>query len=132
MRIHVLSDLHLEFSPFAPQVTAADVIILAGCGFHAIRPPSPLSSGQAFHGHPAGQSERSDAGVALLVRGALCRQFLHPLSHRIALEVDPISVVHQAVEDGIGQGWIADQFVPVVHGHLAGHEGRALAVAVVQ
>lgn len=30
MRIHVLSDLHLEFSPFAPQVTAADVIILAG------------------------------------------------------------------------------------------------------
>ena len=30
MRIHVLSDLHLEFSPFAPQVTAADVVILAG------------------------------------------------------------------------------------------------------
>lgn len=24
-----------------------------GCGFHAIRPPSPLSSGQAFHGHLA-------------------------------------------------------------------------------
>ena len=23
------------------------------CGFHAIRPPSPLSSGQAFHGHLA-------------------------------------------------------------------------------
>ena len=40
---------------------------LVDCGFHAIRPPSPLSSGQAFHGHPAGQSERSDAGVALLV-----------------------------------------------------------------
>ena len=31
MRIHVLSDLHLEFSPFiAPQVTASDVVILAG------------------------------------------------------------------------------------------------------
>ncbi|PPV34271.1 serine/threonine protein phosphatase [Ectopseudomonas mendocina] len=30
MHIHVLSDLHLEFSPFAPQVTAADVVILAG------------------------------------------------------------------------------------------------------
>ncbi|MCO3749272.1 hypothetical protein FA132_28730, partial [Pseudomonas aeruginosa] len=23
------------------------------CGFHAIRPPSPLSSGQAFQGHLA-------------------------------------------------------------------------------
>ena len=26
---------------------------LQECGFHAIRPPSPLSSGQAFHGHLA-------------------------------------------------------------------------------
>ena len=26
---------------------------LVDCGFHAIRPPSPLSSGQAFHGHLA-------------------------------------------------------------------------------
>ncbi|MUH94590.1 LTA synthase family protein, partial [Pseudomonas aeruginosa] len=26
---------------------------MVGCGFHAIRPPSPLSSGQAFHGHLA-------------------------------------------------------------------------------
>ncbi|MCO3749739.1 hypothetical protein FA132_31275, partial [Pseudomonas aeruginosa] len=25
----------------------------ARCGFHAIRPPSPLSSGQAFQGHLA-------------------------------------------------------------------------------
>ncbi|KKJ93303.1 hypothetical protein PK34_21440 [Stutzerimonas stutzeri] len=27
--------------------------LLPYCGFHAIRPPSPLSSGQAFHGHLA-------------------------------------------------------------------------------
>ena len=30
MRIHVLSDLHLDFSPYTPQVTAANVVILAG------------------------------------------------------------------------------------------------------
>ncbi|MFO1612211.1 hypothetical protein QOT38_30775, partial [Pseudomonas aeruginosa] len=29
------------------------VLNIHGCGFHAIRPPSPLSSGQAFHGHLA-------------------------------------------------------------------------------
>ncbi|QLF23237.1 NAD-dependent epimerase/dehydratase family protein [Pseudomonas aeruginosa] len=29
----------------------AKVVVL--CGFHAIRPPSPLSSGQAFQGHLA-------------------------------------------------------------------------------
>jgi predicted phosphodiesterase len=30
MRIHVLSDLHLEVAPFAPPDTGADVVILAG------------------------------------------------------------------------------------------------------
>lgn len=30
MRIHLLSDLHHEFSPFSPQVPDADVVILAG------------------------------------------------------------------------------------------------------
>lgn len=30
MRLHVLSDLHLEFAPFVPPPVAADVLILAG------------------------------------------------------------------------------------------------------
>ncbi|MFB2893079.1 metallophosphoesterase [Aerosakkonemataceae cyanobacterium BLCC-F50] len=30
MKLHILSDLHLEFEPFNPLVTNADVIILAG------------------------------------------------------------------------------------------------------
>ena len=30
MRIHILSDLHLEFSDFEPPVTDADVVVLAG------------------------------------------------------------------------------------------------------
>lgn len=30
MRIHILSDLHLEFAPFQPSNVAADVIVLAG------------------------------------------------------------------------------------------------------
>ena len=30
MRIHILSDLHNEFSPFAPEALGCDVIILAG------------------------------------------------------------------------------------------------------
>jgi len=88
-----------------------------------IRPGFPRASGHPFHGHSAGQSERSDAGLALLVRGARRGQFLRPPAHRFALEIDPVGVVHQAVKDGIGQGRIADQFVPVVHRHLAGHDG---------
>ena len=30
MKVHILSDLHLEFAPFVPQETAAEVVILAG------------------------------------------------------------------------------------------------------
>ena len=30
MRIHLLSDLHNEFSPFTPEVLETDVVILAG------------------------------------------------------------------------------------------------------
>ncbi|MGU0800076.1 PAAR domain-containing protein, partial [Pseudomonas aeruginosa] len=37
----------------AARVTDPTTCPVPGCGFHAIRPPSPLSSGQAFHGHLA-------------------------------------------------------------------------------
>jgi hypothetical protein len=33
------------------------------------------------------------------------------------------SVVDEAVEDGVGERWIADHVVPVIDGHLAGDDG---------
>ncbi|MDD4929008.1 MAG: hypothetical protein PHP85_07010 [Gallionella sp.] len=30
MKIHILSDLHLEYSAYEPQTVGADVIVLAG------------------------------------------------------------------------------------------------------
>lgn len=30
MKLHILSDLHLEFADFQPQPTEADIVILAG------------------------------------------------------------------------------------------------------
>ena len=55
----------------APRTLCYDTLIVAvgsnsnefGCAIHAIRPPSPPTSGHLFHAHPAGQSERSDAGL---------------------------------------------------------------------
>jgi type I restriction enzyme R subunit len=38
------------------------------CAFHVIRPRIPRGSGRGFHRHPAGQSERSDAGVGIVTR----------------------------------------------------------------
>jgi N-dimethylarginine dimethylaminohydrolase len=36
--------------------------------------------------------------------------------------------VDEAVEDGIGVGWVTDDLVPFVDRHLAGQDGRASAI----
>lgn len=38
----------------------------------------------------------------------------------------------QAAEDGVGVGGIADQCVPLIDGKLAGHDGGAAAVAILE
>jgi hypothetical protein len=40
--------------------------------------------------------------------------------------------VDDAIEDGVGVGGIADQFVPFVDGDLAGDDGRPAAVALLE
>jgi len=40
-----------------------------------------------------------------------------------------MGVVDQAVEDGVGIGWVADYLVPFVDGDLAGQDGRTAAIA---
>src|SRR6476660_5514626 len=42
-------------------------------------------------------------------------------SQAMAGEIDPVCVMDDAIEDGVGIGRIADQLVPFVDGHLAGH-----------
>jgi hypothetical protein len=40
--------------------------------------------------------------------------------------------VDEPVQDGVGQGGVADGGMPVLDGKLAGHDGRACPVAVVE
>jgi Icc-related predicted phosphoesterase len=63
MKLHLLSDLHLEFAPFTPPETDAEVVILAGDtapGHHGVRwardnfPTKPvlyLMGNHEFYGH---------------------------------------------------------------------------------
>ena len=50
-------------------------------------------------------------------------------SQAVAGEIDPVGVVDEAIEDGVGVGGIADHLVPFVDRDLAGDDGRAAAVA---
>ena len=68
--------------------------------------------------------------------------FLHPVrgrsilggpdgaraSQAVAGEIDPVSIVDEAIEDGIGVSGIADQLVPFVDRDLAGDNCRSAAV----
>jgi hypothetical protein len=39
--------------------------------------------------------------------------------------------MNDAVQDGIPEGGVPDEFMPAVHGNLAGHQQHPLFVAVV-
>jgi len=49
-----------------------------------------------------------------------------------AEEARGISVVDQSVKDGVGDRGVADEFVPLADGKLAGDEGGAMAGAVIE
>ena len=53
-----------------------------------------------------------------------------PLAQALAGQLDAIGVVDDAVEDGVGERWDADQIVPAVHGNLTGEDERALVVTI--
>jgi hypothetical protein len=42
-----------------------------------------------------------------------------------AAQFDAVELRHEAVEDAVGDGGIADLFVPLVHGNLRSQDGRA-------
>jgi len=52
------------------------------------------------------------------------------LMQRVILE--PVGVVDQPVEHGIGIGGVADQGMPLIHGELAGDDGGTAAVAILE
>src|SRR6202011_443327 len=52
--------------------------------------------------------------------------------HALPVEIDPVGVMDQAVEDGVGVGGVTDQRVPLIDGKLAGDDGGMAAVAVLE
>src|SRR5215813_3750911 len=53
-----------------------------------------------------------------------------PFTHRISSERHLVRVMEQAVKDCVRQSWIPQGFMPMLHGELAGDNGRATAVTV--
>ena len=62
----------------------------------------------------------------------VCRFFAmgEVLAHAFAFEFDPMSVVNDAIEDGVGVGGIADEIVPFLDGRLAREDCGPAAIAL--
>ena len=58
--------------------------------------------------------------------------FRRRLSHRFALQFDPIGLVNQSIQQGIGDGGAADQFMPPAHRELIGCDYRSTAHPIIQ
>lgn len=63
---------------------------------------------------PPGRSRRGRLGWALFGAAA---------AEGVAGESDAMGVMDEPVEDGVGEGWVADNIVPVVNRKLTGDEG---------
>ena len=53
-------------------------------------------------------------------------------SHAFSGELKAVSVVNEAVQDGVAEGWVADNVVPMLDGDLAGDDGGGATVAIVE
>ena len=61
----------------------------------------------------------------------LPRDCVFGFAHRFALEIEAIGVVDQAVEDGVSNRGVGDDFVPLLDWVLAGNESRTVTGTVV-
>ena len=75
---------------------------------------------------------RFSGGSCVAGGGVDCPGRVVQPSHRSALERYAVRVVEETVQDGVAEGGIADDIVPVFDGHLAGEQGAAAGIAVVE
>ena len=53
------------------------------------------------------------------------------LSHAVSPENEAVCVVDETVENGVSDGGVGDDLVPVINGHLAGDDGGTTLMPVV-
>ncbi len=104
------------------------------CGGRCFQPAYSDEVGRPFRLKPAGDTDdpghlfRRCSHVDVVIRsvgrfGVKLVTFGFGFSEALALEREPVSVVYQAIENGIGQGRVTDDLMPMFDRKLAGHHG---------
>ena len=63
-------------------------------------------------------------------RRCLARLAGFELAHRRAVELEPVGIVDNAIQDRVAESGLADNLMPGCHGELAGDEDGAAAMAI--
>ena len=53
-------------------------------------------------------------------------------SHAFSGELKAVSVVNEAIQDGVAEGWVANNIVPMFNRDLAGDDGGGATVAIIE
>ena len=67
-----------------------------------------------------------------MLSGHRCRVNRFAFAHGVSFQFEFVGVVHESVEDGLGDRAVAEGGVPLVERELTGDEGGASVVAVIQ
>lgn len=75
---------------------------------------------------------RRPAGFIESALAVLVKRFrrAHLSAHAVSGQGKAVGIVDQAVENGVSQSRVADGFVPLIDGQLAGHDGGSAALPV--
>src|SRR5262245_61781643 len=80
--------------------------------------------------YPPASSQERFAALVVAGRSGGLRRRGELSAQRLALELETMGIVDDAIEDGVGDGRLADDVVPAIDGDLAGDEGGAAAIAL--
>ena len=75
----------------------------------------------------------ADGGIDLSLWRGVKRAFSgFVFTHAFSFDLQSVGVVNDAVEDGVGQRWIADNLVPLLNRNLTGDQNRGALVAILE
>jgi hypothetical protein len=83
-------------------------------------------------GHADHPRKQSDASQNIVQSSGHLGQGRTELALRFALELDAIGIVHETVQDGIGESGIRESGMPIFHRDLSSDQGGTSSVSVIE
>jgi hypothetical protein len=102
--------------------------LLRESGFQQVRIPMKSTTSSGHVVHPA---ERSDASVHIIHSSGRHGQGGVGFAPGSPLEIEPVGVVDEAIQNGVSDGWVGEAGMPLCDRHLSNDQGGGSAIAII-